>query len=252
MRRLRSSMLVGLVLGVAASTAVRAVELRVFAGGALAMPLTQLATQFEKNTGDRVVLRFGTTPELVHLIDSGEPFDLLVGPADVLRDAQARAAFEPAASIDIVHAGLGVAVRAGASHPDIGTPDALRQTLLAAHAVATIPASATGSRIQQVFAALHITDAMASKLRVQNTPAQIVQAVTSGQADLAIFLTNVLTAPGLDVVGPFPQSLQNDVVFTSAVAANAAHARAAHAFVHYLRGAAAGAVFKADGLTPGR
>jgi molybdate transport system substrate-binding protein len=66
-----------------------------------------------------------------------------------------------------------------------------------------------------------------------------------------VFLTNVLTAPGLDLVGPFPAEVQRNVVFTSAVAADTKEPEAAKAFITFLQTPAATAVIKAKGMNPG-
>jgi molybdate transport system substrate-binding protein len=242
----------GLLLGLAAVSApiasLKGAELQILAGGAMAEPLRQLATQFESASGHKLVLRFGTTPELIKLATTGGPFDLGVFPEDVLKDVAARAQFAPGPATGIARVGLGVAVRSGAPRPDISTPDALKQTLLKARTIATIPASATGTQLLQVFEVLGISEAMKPKIRPQATPAQIVQTVASGEVELAVFVMNVLKAPGLDVVGPFPAEVQRQVVFTAAVAANTKQSQAAKAFITYLTSPAAVAVLKAKGM----
>ena len=72
-----------------------------------------------------------------------------------------------------------------------------------------------------------------------------------GEAELGIFLINVLTAPGLDVVGPVPAELNQQVVFTAAVAADARQAEAARAFIAFLQTPAAQATIRAKGMIPG-
>jgi len=129
--------------------------------------------------------------------------------------------------------------------------DALKQTLLKAQSIATIPASATGTQVLRVFETLGISEAMKAKTKAQPTPAQVVQVVANGEVELGVFLLNILTVPGLDVVGPFPVELQQEVVFTAAVAADTKEAVAAKAFIIYLTTPAAAAAIKAKGMKPG-
>ena len=243
--------ILGLALVLSPIANVQAAELQILAGGAMTGPLRELSAQFESASGHKVVFRFGTTPELIKLATTGGPFDLGIVPVDVMKDATARVRFASGATTDIARGGLGVAVRSSAPKADIGTPDALKQTLLTAQSIATIPASATGTQVLRVFERLGISEAMQAKMKPQPTPAQVVQAVAQGEAELGVFLLNVLTAPGVDVVGPFPAELQQEVVFTAAVAANTKEVEAAKAFITYLTTPAAAAVIKAKGMNPG-
>jgi len=230
---------------------VQAAEIKVIAGGSMTAPLNQLSPEFEKATGHKLSIHFDSTPNIIARVNSGTPFDVVVVPVDVFKDAAAKARFAPGPTIDIARVGYGVIVRAGAPKPDISTPDAFKKAMLATPSVAFLPASAAGAYITKVFERLGIAEEMKAKTKVQAAPGQIAQAVAKGDAEIGVFLFNVLIAPGVDIVGPFPGELQQELVFTSAVGADAKEAEAAKALIDFLRSPAASAVLKAAGMTPG-
>jgi molybdate transport system substrate-binding protein len=228
-----------------------AVELKVIAGGSMTASLNAVAPEFEKATGHKVVTHFDSTPNIITRVTSGTPFDVVVVPVDVFKDAAAKARFAPGPTIDIARVGYGVIVRAGAPKPDISTPDALKKALLDAQSVTFLPASAAGAYVLKTFERLSIGEAMKAKTKAQTATTQIPVAVASGEAELGVFLVNVLTAPGVELAGSFPAELQQELVFTAAVAADTKEADAAKAFISYLTTPAATAVIKAKGMTPG-
>jgi molybdate transport system substrate-binding protein len=238
-------------LALALSPMAEAAELKVLAGGSMTGPLNELAPPFERATGHKLTIHFDSTPNLIKLATSGAPFDLGVVPVDVFKDAAAKARFASGPTLDIARVGYGVAVRAGAPKPDVSTPDALKKTLLDAQSVAFLPASAAGAYVSSVFERLGIGETMKAKTKPQTATGDIAKAVAKGDAELGVFLINVLMAPGVEIAGPFPAELQNDLVFTSAVAADTKEAEAAKAFITYLKTPAAAAVIKAKGMEPG-
>jgi len=243
--------MLGLTLVLSWMRTVQAAELQVLAGGGIAGPLREIAAQFESASGHKVVIRFGTTPELIKMATTGDPFDLGVVPQDVLKHAAARVQFAPGPTPEVARVGIGVAVRSGAPKPDISTPEALRQALLEARSIASIPASATGTQLSGIYERLGIAEAMKTKTKAQPAPQQIIEAVANGDAELAVFLLNVLADPRLDVVGPFPAEVQREVVYAAGIAANTKELDAAKAFITYLTTPAATAVIKAKGMNPG-
>ncbi|MEO6840511.1 MAG: molybdate ABC transporter substrate-binding protein [Bradyrhizobium sp.] len=241
--------LLGLVL--AMSPNATAAELKMIAGGSLTGPLKQIVPQFERKTGHKLVIHFDSTPNLIKRAISGAPLDLALVPVDVFKDPSAKARFVAGPTIDIARVGYGVIVRSGAARPDISTPDALRKTLLAAPSISSVPASAAGAYVLKVFDRLGIAEEMKAKIKPQPLPDKIAPAVASGEAELGVFLINTLIAPGVDLVGPFPAELQQELVFTAAISADSKQADAAKAFIDYLQTPAATTIIKAAGMTPG-
>jgi molybdate transport system substrate-binding protein len=228
-----------------------AAELKVLAGSSTTGWMNELGPQFERASGHKLVIHFDFTPNLIKQAASGAPFDLAVVPVDVFNDAVARTRFVGGPTIDIARVGYGVIVRSGAPKPDVSTPDALKKTLLAALSIAFVPESAAGAYVLKTFDRLSIAEAMKAKTKPLGTPAQIAPCVASGEAELGMFLINVLIAPGVELAGPFPAELQQQLVFTAAVAVDSKQAKAAKAFIGFLTTPAAKAVIKAKGMNPG-
>jgi molybdate transport system substrate-binding protein len=216
----------------------QAAELTILAGVGITGPMRELGPRFEGATGHKLTFFFGTTPELIKHATGGNPFDAGVVPQEVFKDTGAQAKFVAGPTTEIARVGLGVAVRAGA------------ETLLKAQSIATVPASAAGAQVLRVFERLGIGEAVKAKTKALAAPAQLVEAVAKGEAELGVFLSNVLTAPGLELVGPFPTELQQHVVYMAAVAADSKEAAAAKAFIDYLKTPEAAAIIRAKGMEP--
>ena len=151
--------------------------------------------------------------------------------------------------VDLVRTGIGVAVKAGAPRPDIGSADALVRALLQARSVG-YSASASGVYLEGLFRRLGVTEQLAPKLkRAQGEP--VGQLVARGEVEIGFQqVSELLPVPGIDYVGPLPPEIQETTVFSAGIPATASQPDAARALIDYLKSPAAAATIRTCGMEP--
>jgi molybdate transport system substrate-binding protein len=230
---------------------VAAAELKVLTAGAYKPVVQALLPEFEQRTGHRVVVDNDTAGALQKRVAGGETFDVLVlTPAPL--EALGKAGTVVASSVQpLARVAIGVAVKQGATKPDLSSVDSFRQALLSARAVATIdPASggSSGIYLWQLFERLGIAAQLKPKA-VLVPGGLVAQRLVTGEADLAVHqISEILAVPGATLVGPLPAEIQNYTVYAGAVSASARDAAAAQAFLATLAGPRAAAVLKEKGM----
>jgi molybdate transport system substrate-binding protein len=145
--------------------------------------------------------------------------------------------------------GIGLAVRAGAGEPEVGTVEALTRTLLACRSIA-ISTSASGIALDKLFARLAIDGALSSKIiRAEATP--VGEIVASGAAEIGLQqVSELLPVAGIDFVGPLPAPVQEMTLFCRGVAAGARAVAPALRLIDVLAGPAAFASIERAGMVP--
>lgn len=244
--------LISLCLALTACTtpAPNAAPITVIAGGGFAEPLKAIATAFEAKTGHKIVASYGTAPQLITM--SGQPFDVIITPDGVIGVDATRGRFDAGTPPAIAKVDIGVAVLKGAAKPDIRTTAALKQTLLNAKGVSSLPASATGAKLDKIYAKLGVTEQMKTNLRAQTTVPGITETVAKGEAQIAIFTLNVLaTDTRLEVVGAIPDEVQDAVIYYGSTSTATKVPSAAQALLDFLKTPEAAAIIRAKGMTPG-
>jgi molybdate transport system substrate-binding protein len=225
-------------------------EIKVFSSAAPRGVFRELAPDFERATGHRLVINYEFATDLKRRIEAGDPFDVAVLPPDLADDLARRGKLAAGSRIDLGRTGMGVAVRRGAPKPDVSTADAFRRALLAAATVAYANGGASGLHFHGILARLGIAEAMEQKLRPY--PAgSAVEAVARGEADLVVIgVSPILYAPGVELVGWLPPELQSYIVFTGNIGAAARQPDAARTLLTLLTSPAAVELFKAQGFEP--
>lgn len=229
-----------------------AAEVKVMAGRALAGVIGELGPQFERATGHKLVMQYGLSRTFKRQIDAGEVFDLVILSTETMDQLAKQGKIAAGPRAEIARAGVGVAVRTGASKPDIKSVDAFKRSLLNAKSISYTPGSETGAHLAKVFERLGIAEEMKARTKAQQATERIAQAVADGEAELAIAVTSsLLLVRGVELVGEIPPELQNYLMFEASVGAAARQPQAATALIKFLTSPEAVPVIKAKGFDPG-
>jgi molybdate transport system substrate-binding protein len=241
----------GLFLAYAPMTAAKADELRVFGTRAIATVLGEVGAQFEQKTGYKLVVLSDIGAGLIRRINAGEPFDVFTGTppqvAGLIKDGKVMADTRT----NLVRSGIGLEVRAGAPKPDISSVEAFKRTLLAAKSIAYLKEGASGLYLAGLLDRLGITDAIKSK--VTRPDADVVsELVAKGEIEIGmVVITQILTTPGVELVGPLPAEIQSYVSFVGVVGSNSHAPDIARELIRFLTGPLAVPVIKSQGMEPG-
>jgi molybdate transport system substrate-binding protein len=229
----------------ALSLAASAAEITVYSGGAAKVALSEVATRYEKATGERVVVDYAPMGALMRRLADGARPDVVVLTADVIDEAGQRNWIQPETATPLGGIGIGVAVREGAPLPDVSTPAALKATLLAAKSITYMdPAKGTsGKHFAEVLKSLGIADAVKGKTTLGET-GYVVEPVARGEIEIGVQqISEILPVKGAQLVGPLPPPFQKITVYTAVIGANAPHAADAQKFIAYLREPAVRQIF---------
>ena len=234
----------GFIVLVAHGVGAMAAEVKVIAGAGMLGAFGELVPQFERATGHKIVIQYGAGATFKKQIEAGEAFDLVIIDSDAVDDLIKQGKIAGDTRVDIVRAGIGVAVREGAPKPDISSVDAFRNTLLN---VKSVTYASTSTHLPKVFDRLGIAEQMRGKTKL-NALVRVPQVVAEGEVELAIAgIPTLLSVKGVQLVGPLPAELQSWVVNTAGVSAAAKQSDAAKALIKYLATLEAAAVLKAKG-----
>ncbi len=243
--RLAGALAVALLLRPAAPAL--AADVMVMTAGAFRAVLQDVAPEIERETGQHLVIRNGTSGAVADAVRAGAALDLVVLPPAAGEGLGALLGpLRPLAKV-----GIGVAVRAGAPRPDISTPEAVRASVLAARAPAWIDPAAGGSSgiyLAGLWRSWGIAEALASRA-VLAKGGLVADSLRDGRADLGFQQLSELTGiEGVEVVGALPGSIQSYTVYAGAVPAGSRAPEAAAQVLALLSGPAAAAALRARGM----
>ena len=225
--------------------------IKVMSAGAVKSMVSALGVEFERESGKKLDLNFGTAGSLRERIKNGEVADLVILSESAIAELVKLGLLVTGSVTDLGRTVTGVVVREGAPQPDISTPEAFRQALLNARSVAYTDPKAGGSggiMFAGLLQKLGIADVVNKKALGGH---DVAMAIAEGRAELGTtFISEVLPVKGTRVVGPLPGELHNANTYTGAIHACAALPEDAGTFLKKLIDPTTRSRWVAAGLEP--
>jgi molybdate transport system substrate-binding protein len=229
-------------------------EIKVMSAGAVKSMVAALGGEFEHATGNKLNLVFNTAGSLRERIVNGEAADVIILSESLIAAVDRLGLLNPGSITDLGRTVTGVIVREGSALPDISTPAAFKQALLAARTVAYTDPKAGGSggiMFAALLKKLGIADEVNKKAVLGKGGYDVAASIAEGRAEFGTtFISEVLPVKGVKVVGPLPGDLYNANTYTAAISAGSTARETAAAFVRALTSPATRDRWTAAGLEP--
>jgi molybdate transport system substrate-binding protein len=211
-----------------------------------------LFAQFDKASGHKLAVTWGTAPMLVKRIESGDTPDVVVLSRAGIEALQKQGKIAAGSDVTLASSGVGIAVKAGAPKPDISTAEALKKTLLAAKSIAYSEPSAGGASgvyFAKLLERMGIAEQMKPKTKYPPPGGFSANLLMTGDAELAVQQKpELLHVAGVEIVGLLPGDLNVITEFAAAIMTGGKNADAAAALIKMLQSPEAAVVFRSKGL----
>lgn len=233
-----------------ASSVVSAAEIKVLAPTRLKPTMVEVIQRFDKSSGYKVAVDYGTVGGLVGRLQKGEAADVAISFQQQIVRLEKEGRIVEGSSVDFAKQGIGVFVRKGALKPDISSVENFKRTLVAVKSIGHAdPARAEGNTAPYVAGLLGRLDIAADiKPKITIFPPGVYDTIANGDVEIGLAGTSeILADPRVELVGPLPAAIQNYTVVTAGIVANSKEQDAAKALIQFISSPAATAVLKAKG-----
>jgi molybdate transport system substrate-binding protein len=224
--QLAATMLAGLLFASSAvinGAVAEPVEVSVLTSVALTSALDELVPQYERATGNKLKIGYSLIADIKKRILAGETADVVILSRPAMADLQKADKFASGSVTDVVGTPVAIAVKAGAPKPDISSPEALKNALLAAKSIVYAdPAKggASGVYFAKVIDRLGLTEQLKAKT-ILVPGAQSGDVVARGEAEIGVAqASEIVPVSGAQLVGPLPGEFASMTEFVAGIGAD--------------------------------
>ncbi|MGH6642799.1 MAG: molybdate ABC transporter substrate-binding protein [Bradyrhizobium sp.] len=243
----------GLALfGIVAGRTASAAEIKLLSAVALHPAIDALIPDFEKSSGHKVTVAYGTAGAVAERVQKGEAADIVISSVPMIDRLQAQSKVVAGDRVIIAKVGVGAFVRKGTAKPDISSADAFKHSMLAARSIAypdPVGGGASGIYVASLLERLGIAGEMKPKTKLLPPTEVLYGSVASGDVEVGFNqISEILAQPTVEFAGPLPSAIQNYTQFAPGIVADNSQTDAARALVAFLSSPAAQTVLKAKGF----
>lgn len=234
----------------------RAEEIRLLSAAAMQTVFAQVIPQFERTSGHRVSVHYGTIGAINQWVLDGEEADLVIGSSVSLPALVKAGRIEPGSDVAICKTGIGIVAPSGDARPPIRSVEEFKDTLLGAKILVyadPVRGGAAGVHISGVLKRLGLFDQLRPRIKygAGGDITEVTLAFGSGTIGMTQ-VSEIVDKPGAQFVGSFPQDLQNYTIFVAGLPRGAQPSAAVRAFIDFMKGPTGSAAIEARGMEPVR
>jgi molybdate transport system substrate-binding protein len=230
----------------------RAADIHLLSAAAMQSVLNVIAGDFERASGHKLIISYGTIGGISQRVDAGEPADLVIASSLSMPALVKSGKVDGASLVTICKTAIGAVVPAGTPKPAFATVEDFKQAVLAARTVIYAdPArgGAAGIHIGRMIEKLGLSGQVQPKTRLAAGGDVTEVTLASGAGAFGMTqVSEIVEKPGADFVGPLPDELQNATVFVGGIPSGAKPSEATAALVAFLKSPIVVAAIKAKGM----
>lgn len=213
--------------------------------------LAALAARYSEQAGQAVHAEAGGGVDVARRVEQGEAFDVVVLASNAIDRLIAGGKVLPG-RVDVVESGVAIAVRAGAQRPSVVTEEDVRRAVQSAASL-SYSTGPSGVYLEQLFQRWGILDEVRPRIVVPPPGVPVGSLVAQGKAELGFQqLSELMSLPGIDVLGPLPPAIQTLTIFSGGVCAGSAAPAASRALLDFLASPATVQLKRSHGMAPPR
>ena len=236
----------GFAAGLAAAPQAQAAEIIILGSQGSISGVRDMGAAFEKASGHKVIAR--QEKDVMATVNAGTPADIAtLNPP--LVDKLIKEGKVVGNRVDFAHAGIGVAIKAGAPKPDLSNTEAFVRMLRNAKSIGYSQAG-SGLMVANIIKTLGLIDELKARTKfLDGFPA--AEAVARGEVEIALQQINViLPVAGAELAGPLPAELQQYNHFAVGLLAVSKEREAAAAMLKFMAAPENAGVLRNGGLEP--